>query len=322
MLRLRTDPWMPEYGMGYDVRIEEPDYPPEPFVETEDWSEPRGTGIVERVPLWFVDGVRRIELRLIADDDDGRRVRGLFGSYAVGAARCGEQAVFGDHRVGRALVLGGGALGDRTSVECGSSVLDFEPFSTPGTEPDAPLIRLQRLMREAEGSLASHVANEEDAVVLADGPLGVELLQATTPCPIVGVIKRFARDYLDPPQAALIPRLGPGQRTPLFALSEPESRVRRYAWYARIMAVRPPWHDHAGIVRCELRGGFAIERATDIADRVTSYLPTFAARPWDPRAPQNLVPISGLETWLRHRLGDAAVIRRALSAHLTELAAA
>jgi hypothetical protein len=34
----------------------------------------------------------------------------------------------------------------------------------------------------------------------------------------------------------------------------------------------------------------------------------------DPRAPQNLVPIGGLERELRHRLGDQQILYRALRA--------
>jgi hypothetical protein len=37
----------------------------------------------------------------------------------------------------------------------------------------------------------------------------------------------------------------------------------------------------------------------------------------DPRAPQNLVPIGGLEKLLRHRLGDTRLLYRALRAAAT-----
>ena len=37
----------------------------------------------------------------------------------------------------------------------------------------------------------------------------------------------------------------------------------------------------------------------------------------DPRAPQNLVPIGGLERELRHRLGDQHILYRALRAAAT-----
>jgi len=36
--------------------------------------------------------------------------------------------------------------------------------------------------------------------------------------------------------------------------------------------------------------------------------------------PQNLTPVGGLETWLRHRMGDRALIRRGLLAWLSEAA--
>jgi hypothetical protein len=42
-------------------------------------------------------------------------------------------------------------------------------------------------------------------------------------------------------------------------------------------------------------------------------LPAYASTPHkDPRAPQNLFPIAGLERELRRRLGDAALVHRAL----------
>lgn len=319
MLRLRADPWMPEYGMGYDVRIEEPPEEIDPFVESEDWSTPRGPGRIERVRLWFIDGVRRTELRLIADTDT-RRIRGLLGSYGVGAVRCDDKASFGDHEIHRALVLGSGERGERLEARCGRDLLLFEPRSTPGTEPDDPLIELQHLMREAEGNLAARLADERESVVLMDGPLAPSLRRSPTRCPVVGVVKRFGREYLDPEQQQLLPRLHAGERTPLFAFSARE--VRRYAWYARVADMHGPWHDHAGLVRCEARGSLPIAEVAELADRIASYLPAFAGRPQDPRTPQNLLPVAGLETWLRHRLGDVALIRRALLAYLSEHAQA
>jgi hypothetical protein len=56
--------------------------------------------------------------------------------------------------------------------------------------------------------------------------------------------------------------------------------------------------------------------AVALADRVTAQLPRFAGRPADPRTPQNLAPVGGLETWLRHRMGDARMVRRSLLAWL------
>jgi hypothetical protein len=50
-----------------------------------------------------------------------------------------------------------------------------------------------------------------------------------------------------------------------------------------------------------------------IADRSAAVLPRVGSEPHiEPRAPQNLVPIAALERDLRHRLGDAGLVLRAL----------
>jgi hypothetical protein len=151
--------------------------------------------------------------------------------------------------------------------------------------------------------------------VLADGPL--KSLREETASPVVGVVKRFARAYLDREYDALLPRLAAGERTPLFALAYEGQRRERYAWYQRLVPSRPAWHDHAGLVRCEVRAGVGLDRARALADRVTSTLPRFAGRPTDPRYPQNLAPVGGLEGWLQHRMGHRGLIRRTLLAWLT-----
>lgn len=308
MLTLRADPWMPEYGMGFDVRFDEPPAVVDPFVETHDWSLPRKVAAPRAEAVQFIDGVRRIDLRVIADVD-GRRVSGLFGSYAVGSARCDSTAAFGEHQIGRYLVLGGGVRAERIDLPFRNTVLTIDPESTPGTEPDDPLLKLQALMRASEAELAARIAGAAQELVIVDGPLA---FFGDTRAAVVGAVKRFGRVYLNPSEGQLIPRLSPGERTPLFAIGGVDDRRRRYAWYARLSPVAIPWHDHAGVIRCEVRGGATVASASPIADRVTALLPRFAGRAADPRTPQNLVPVAGLETWLRHRAGDTRLIRRAL----------
>ncbi len=306
MLVLRTDPWMPEYGMGFDVAVEELEGPPPDWrVETEDWSQGLAGGPPPRGSLWFVDGVRRVDLRLVADEGD-RRAPGLFGSYAAGAACCDGRARFADHVVRRALVLGGGLSGARVTLED----LAFDAETVAESDPDAPLLHLQTLMRAAEADLAQELAAQDGRMVLADGPLAYTFYERTTRSHVIGIVKRFAREYLDPPQGALLAHLLPGQRTPLFAIGD--ERRRRFAWYVRLTRIRPPLHDHAGLVRCEVRYAVGLDEARRLADQVTAALPVYVGRAWDPRTPQNLAPIAGLETWLRHRMGDARLIRRAL----------
>jgi hypothetical protein len=106
----------------------------------------------------------------------------------------------------------------------------------------------------------------------------------------------------------VIGALEPGQRTPLFLAT---TRWSRYSWYLRLPG--PRTHTWAGIIRGEASADLEPGQAVALADRVTLALPRFASIPHkDPRAPQNLFPIGGLERELRRRLGDAQLVWRSL----------
>ena len=62
-----------------------------------------------------------------------------------------------------------------------------------------------------------------------------------------------------------------------------------------------------------MRAGLGLDDAVAIADRVTALLPGFGGRASDPRTPQNLAPVAALEGWLQHRMGNRAIVRRALT---------
>jgi hypothetical protein len=310
MLVLRADPWSADYGMGYEAVAEETSLPSsDPFVETTDWSRPVPAPSPPTGPVWFVDGVRRVELRVVADQD-GRRVPGLFGSFGVGSVACDGTARFDEHRTCRAVVLCCGVMPERAELRAGAASLVFEPTTDPGSDPNRPLVRLQELMRAEEDALAARLLLRGVGLVIVDGPL--RLGSEPGDAPIVGVIKRFVRRYLEPEHESLLGRLRPGERTPLFGLMDQQADLRGYSWYTRLTNMPPPWHDHAGIVRCEVRAGVRLDGALALAERVTAMLPAYAGRPSDPRTPQNLAPVAGLEGWLRHRMGDHAMIRRSL----------
>jgi hypothetical protein len=147
---------------------------------------------------------------------------------------------------------------------------------------------------------------DEDALVVLDGRLSFE------PGPIfqvVGMAKTMHRNYLeDHPEGALLTRLGPCERTPVFRIHYGETT--RYSWYLRLPFTRSIHHSLAGIVRLETPE-IGEEAAVRLANLTAFHLPNFASRPeHDPRAPQNLVPIGALEKRLRHEMGDALWLRR------------
>ena len=77
-----------------------------------------------------------------------------------------------------------------------------------------------------------------------------------------------------------------------------------------------------GIVQCEAATSLQIDEVRRIAGRTAAVLPVVASEPHvDPRAPQNLVPIGGLERVLRHRMGDPGLVLRHLREAVAERAA-
>ncbi len=129
----------------------------------------------------------------------------------------------------------------------------------------------------------------------------------------MGFVKRLFRTYLPPDQFAVVRQLPPGARTPVFLIRSP-GRFSRYSWFMRLGTPLRIESDFTGIVRLEIPEGVGAAEAIRRAETITGWLPAFVPpRARDPRSPQNLVPIGALEQQLRHRLGDARLIRRRLA---------
>jgi hypothetical protein len=112
------------------------------------------------------------------------------------------------------------------------------------------------------------------------------------------------------PLTAVVTGMASGERSPVFRLG---TAWGGWSWYLRLpVAVGAPW---AGIVRVECSADLPVEAAIELADLSLVTLPRFASTPYkDPRAPQNLIPIAGLERRLRALLGDSRLLHRALTA--------
>ncbi len=143
-------------------------------------------------------------------------------------------------------------------------------------------------------------------LLVVDGPLrGRTHLDRT-----VGYIKTHHASYLPPEQAAVVGALRPGQRTPAFMMG---TSWQRASWYVQLPGTAGvPW---SGVVRLECSPDLPPDEVTKLANLTAVVLPPFASFPHkDPRAPQNLIPIGGLEAQLKHRLGDQQLLYRALRA--------
>lgn len=311
MARLHVEGWAPEYGAAVEpedrlspaegaVDLEVEDRPWEPIPGADD-----GVPIVA-----FVDGVRRVDARLLLDTDDGP-VPGICGSFAVGAVvwdRTIPRSEVVRPEVVRMALLGEGHAPNLPPLP---SWLAYQPSSVDDDDPASLIRSFHDAMRRAEAVLAEDLAGSGYFVV-ADGPL-----YDYTTSDKMGYIKSHRRSYL--PDGAIVGLLPAGHRTPLFTIGE--GRFRRYSWYLRL-ADRADSHSWAGIVRCEASASLDKQSVVRIADRSAAVLPTVGSEPHiEPRAPQNLVPIAALERDLRHRLGDAGLCLRALRSAVAGVAA-
>ena len=314
--RVRLDPWEPEYESAIQLSGEE-EGPADVDTQVElgSWVAVVPSPVTVPDKVFFVDGVRRIEHRILVEAAD-RTLFGLLGSLGVGATRVMSRAQIVSEEVRRVIAVAGGLELDpwELRLATGSATVIFDPLAVAENTPEAPLQGLQNSMREREAALAELLSTAESLVFL-DGPL---TFFTATKLPVIGFVKRLLRSYLPPEKALLLRSIEVGQRTPLFLIKE--TRHQRYSWYTRIGSGRVIDSTLTGIVRLETSSALDLGLVRRLADLSTAVLPRFASSYGrDPRAPQNLYPVGGLETALRHRLGDPLIIKRAIEAHLHNL---
>lgn len=304
--------WAPEYGAAVEALDEfEPAVGSvDVVVEGVPW-EPIGGRDDDHPVVAFVDGVRRVDARLVLDTDEGP-VPGLCGSYAVGAVvwhRRERRAEIVERHVGRLAVLTKGRV---ARIPAAGPALEYRGESVPDDDPAALVRHFHGQMRLAEARIAEGLARL-GIFVVADGPL----YEPASPFEQVGLVKSHRVSYLGGDHGRVVGALGPGERTPVFTIKGYE----RYSWYV-CLARYPGGHSWTGIARCEAPAALPLERVAAIADRTAAVLPRVGSEPHlDPRAPQNLIPIAALERDLRHRLGEPGLVLRALRAAVQEAAA-
>ncbi len=252
--------------------------------------------------ITFVDGVRRIDARIWIGGAGSADQPGVCASVAAGAVRCSrgsasievvvvERALFTSAQNAEALDLG--------------TTGRYQLRPLPVATDEALYLAVHNHMSKIEEELSDEL--DEPGLVVFDGPLGVR-----NGVNAAGYIKSQHVQYLeDEAQQAVIARLEPGHRTPLFHIG---GELPNWSWYMRLPG--PVSHSMSGVVRVELPGLADVASAAIRADEITAALPRFASEAHkDARSPQNLYPIAGLERELRRRLGDATLLDRALRRH-------
>ena len=328
-MRYTVDGWDPAYGASLELEEYLQESTADVTVDVElpagDWhAVDAGTGSPAPGTMLFVDGVRRIEARVwvAAPEDDGERAApgpataataALCASYAAGVVCCSGRHA---HLVTAELRRGLFSIAPHASdISTWAGV--YQAHRVPGSAADTPLFArlseaLQRRLEEVEVAAAAaarsvihdHGMPVDDDLLIVDGPLrGRQHLPRA-----LGYIKSHRSTYLPAELNAHVARLTAGQRTPVFLMG---TSWDRHSWYLRLPG--PPGSPWAGIVRVECSADLPVTEVTKLANLSQTALGRFASAAYkDPRAPQNLYPIGGLERELRHRLGDSQLLYRAL----------
>jgi hypothetical protein len=316
--RFTVDPWDPGYGQAFSdeadggsLQASSAELDLDLEVPADQWHpvDP-APGPARPASVLFLDGIRRIDARIWVHGSgaDGQPAPGIAASLAAGLVACDGAARIADVAVERGIFT---AAPDATDVITRYGRYPARRADGPG--PDKLSLALQQRLGAAEVQLAmAFRASHQDAddLLIVDGPLrGRTHLDRT-----VGYIKTHHASYLPPRQAAVVGALATGQRTPVFTMG---TSWRRHSWYLRLPGTPGvPW---AGVVRLECSPDLPAAAAARLADLTAWLLPPLASVPHkDPRAPQNLVPIGGLERELRRRLGDQQLLYRALRSAAAE----
>lgn len=295
-MRFSVEAWDSEYGAPTDPELADASQQVDPSVELrpEEWR-PMLPEAEEASDLLFVDGVRRVDATLWIDQPPDFPGFALAATYAAGAVRCNGAARLEAAQVERGIFTSAPAADVPTSVGT------YAVKATKGSTSEELWLGIQQRMGDLEARVSREAGGAE--VLVVDGPLS----HARDLENAVGYVKTQKVQYLPLELRSVLAGLPAGYRTPLFLTSTSWSR---FSWYLRLANHAGP---AGGIVRCEVDADTTAAMAARVANKVSASLPRYAsARHKDPRAPQNLYPIGGLERELRHRLGDRERAVRAL----------
>jgi len=324
-MRFTVDGWDPAYGAAFDVddsvALPETAQRIDAAVEVPEsaWAPVDMPVLPTPSAVLFVDGVRRIDARVWIDPLDPSEMPqvSICASIAAGVVCCCPgQAHVTTAESRRLLVTTAAHASDLRTPSAtwtvthtaGSADLPLLPVLSQALQQRLAALEVHTAL-QARSALVEHGLPDGDDLLVIDGPLKgrAHLPRA------LGYIKTHRAEYLPPQLNAVVGQLQAGQRTPVFLLG---TGWDRHAWYLRLpTGSRAPW---AGVVRIECSADLPRPEVLSLAALSQVLLPRHASAEFrDPRAPQNLNPIGGLEQQLRHRLGDPRLLYRALQASST-----
>jgi len=252
--------------------------------------------------VYFVDGRQRIDAQI----SDSRGHRALLATVIAGAVLRDGAGIRPVVTKKQAILLHSADLEEPLPAALNT----YQRIRTRKSDTASLRSKVTEVMRRLEASLVNEL---QGGLVVVDGQIFPGETAFERPGQLLGYTKTQPATYLPPEEQALLYNLQPFERTPIFSI--PGYALRRpidvYSWYVRL-PLQPslPFFGGAGLLRVETPTPEPAD-AVKLADLSVGLFCQIASSPSrDPRAPQNLVPIGGLELWLGRHMGSADVVRR------------
>ena len=323
-MKIFLDPWEAEYTGFFQVDEEFGEERVDVNIEIpkEKWMPIAEKDIPFQKEVIFLDGVRRMHQRIVIEKE-GKIFYGGFGTFAAGAIK-----IIKDQRndlftslievsIKRVLIVFEEVKADIKVFELPGIPFKVDIISMEKNDPQAPLEKLQELMRAEEVKLADKISSYyKDIPLIVDGTLYFPWKDAK----VLGFIKSLHNLYIPDELISVVLKLKQGERTPVFLITfkNKGELSKKYSWFIRLKELGDQEFPYAGIIRMEAPGTLKEKELSFLRSWSLTLKDFISDRMRDKRSPQNLLPVGVLERELKKRIGYEYLITQKLKAFLAK----
>ncbi len=314
-MRIFLDPWDSEYTAFFQVEEEQKADKIDVNVEIhkDNWIPILEKKRVVEDSVIFIDGVRSMHQRIVVEEN-GKIFYGGFGTYVAGALKLerGKRNIIStaliEISLKRVLLLPKGINIEKKELYIPGIPFKVKVEFIEENEPNAPLKKIQELMRTEEVRLADKVSQDYGGIpTVVDGTLYFPWKHAN----VVGFVKSLHTLYLPDDLIHIVLRLRKGERTPLFLIMFKDGELsKKYSWFMRLIDIGEEDFPYMGIVRLEAPGSMERDELSSLVSWSLSLRDFVSSRMRDKRSPQNLLPVGALERELKKRIGNEYLINQ------------
>ncbi len=258
------------------------------YIEKEDWTLINFEDFDAVESVAFLDGIVRLDGEIFHKETKAR-IR-LF-SLASGVCEM-KNGVYNDFEAFKSIKTKKIAIPDKDLPK--KYIIVRESRYEITSKDEDHLVLLKQLEYE---SLMDYKERSATRLIIWDGALPI-VFSGIDGKIICGIIKSHRKYFVSPQNLELLYEIKPFQRTPIIHYSNQELKRFYYTWYTTLN------EDITGLVRVETLADMDVKEASKLANNVCAILRRFASSPiYEQRAPQNLAPVSALESYLRSYLG-------------------